>query len=284
MFCHPPAQPESLRWRLQSYTVGVGLPTQHSGEPSGLQRELQPPGPHRGVSAQDAVPSSGCHRVVKADNDLRLRRALLRQHRGDPPRMLVGQVLLLAGGSGAGPRIRWKVPATVVLVEVWPGPRSSAHCLLAGARIRSHSSCSPSMFDQTWNPTHWPLTPLSCTPWCGAFRTAAPPCTWTSSRPTRSAAGRMTRPWTMGDSPPPKGPLPRLPQGAPAVPADSPSWPSLPNSTDILDSEGNFPDTPSPSSRPRGPPPPQPLHPPPGNAGGPPAGVTPTGGYDANPT
>ncbi|CAE7901478.1 GIP [Symbiodinium sp. KB8] len=63
--------------------------------------------------------------VVKADNDLRLRRALLRQHRGDAPQLLVGQrCFYWREAAGPGPRIRWKGPATVVLVESQRGPNT----------------------------------------------------------------------------------------------------------------------------------------------------------------
>ncbi|CAE7846298.1 TY5A [Symbiodinium microadriaticum] len=63
--------------------------------------------------------------VVKADNDLRLRRALLRQHRGEPPKLLVGQrCFYWREAAGPGPRIRWKGPATVVLVESQRGPQT----------------------------------------------------------------------------------------------------------------------------------------------------------------
>ena len=63
--------------------------------------------------------------ATAADNDLRLRRALLRQHRGEPPRLLVGQrCYYWREAAGTGPRIRWKGPATVVLVESQRGPNT----------------------------------------------------------------------------------------------------------------------------------------------------------------
>ena len=56
--------------------------------------------------------------VIKADADLRLRRALLRQHRGEAPLLHVGQrCYYWREAAGPGPRVRWKGPATVVLVE-----------------------------------------------------------------------------------------------------------------------------------------------------------------------
>ena len=76
--------------------------------------------------------------VVKADNDLRLRRALLRQHRGEPPQLLVGQrCYYWREAAGPGPRIRWKGPATVVLVESQRGPDTppSVYWLVHGTAL-----------------------------------------------------------------------------------------------------------------------------------------------------
>ncbi|CAE7942423.1 RE2 [Symbiodinium necroappetens] len=56
--------------------------------------------------------------VIEADSDERLRRALLRKSRVSSTVFQVGQrVFYWRDGSGVGPRVRWKGPATVVMVE-----------------------------------------------------------------------------------------------------------------------------------------------------------------------
>ena len=64
--------------------------------------------------------------VLRADSDLRLRRALLRQHRGEPPALHVGRV---------GPRVRWKGPATVVLIEADASGKPNVYWLVHGTAL-----------------------------------------------------------------------------------------------------------------------------------------------------
>ena len=74
--------------------------------------------------------------VIKADNDHRLRRALLRQHRGDPPPLHVGQrCYYWREAAGVGPRIRWKGPATVVLIESDAQQRPNVYWLIHGSAL-----------------------------------------------------------------------------------------------------------------------------------------------------
>ena len=201
--------------------------------------------------------------VVKADNDLRLRRALLRQHRGNPPRMLVGQKCFYwREAAGTGPRIRWKGPATVVLVESQRGPDHppTVYWLVHGSALiraapehvrpdRGHPG-APHHGAPRAEPRHYRLPGL-----LDLFKT---------NKKRRREDLAHSDDEAMDDDnnnpPPPPGRPSLLPPPSTAA-APSPSWPSLPPSSDIMDSEGRFPDSPSPSSRPPGPPPPQPVHP-----------------------
>ena len=74
--------------------------------------------------------------VIRADADQRLRRALLRQHRGDPPPLHVGQrCYYYRESAGVGPRVRWKGPATVVLVEADSSQRPNIYWLVHGSAL-----------------------------------------------------------------------------------------------------------------------------------------------------
>ena len=60
--------------------------------------------------------------VARASNDDRLRRALLRKYRGNVQQLRIGQRCfyyrdLPQGQSALGPKITWRGPATVVMVE-----------------------------------------------------------------------------------------------------------------------------------------------------------------------
>lgn len=57
--------------------------------------------------------------VIQADNDMRLRRALLRQHQAQQHIYTTGQQVFYwrDAPGGAGPKIRWKGPAVIVMVE-----------------------------------------------------------------------------------------------------------------------------------------------------------------------
>ncbi|CAE7831349.1 unnamed protein product, partial [Symbiodinium microadriaticum] len=202
--------------------------------------------------------------VVKADNDLRLRRALLRQHRGNPPRMVVGQKCFYwREAAGTGPRIRWKGPATVVLVESQRGPEHppTVYWLVHGSALirAAPEHVRPDLESDTLAADTAALHTMvrhvqnrGTTVYLDLFKT---------NKKRRREDLAHSDDEAMDDDndnpPPPPGQPPLLPP-PPSPPASSPTWPSLPNSSDILDSEGNFPDTPSPSSRPRGPPPPRP--------------------------
>ncbi|OLQ01345.1 Copia protein [Symbiodinium microadriaticum] len=194
--------------------------------------------------------------VVKADNDLRLRRALLRQHRGEPPQLLVGQrCYYWREAAGPGPRIRWKGPATVVLVESQRGPDTppSVYWLVHGtALIRAAPEhVRPDLESATLAADTPALHDLvrkvqnrGTTVYVDLFRT-----------------NRKRRRQDLADSdqPPPAGdnldvtPTPELPSML-----DSGEFASPVSTTPTLRSPGG-------TFRPRGPPPPQPL------AGGPPA-------------
>ena len=74
--------------------------------------------------------------VIKADADQRLRWALLRQHRGAPPPLHVGQrCYYYRECAGVGPRVRWKGPATVVLVEADSSQRPNIYWLVHGSAL-----------------------------------------------------------------------------------------------------------------------------------------------------
>ena len=213
--------------------------------------------------------------VVKADNDLRLRRALLRQHRGDPPRLLVGQKCFYwREAAGSGPRIRWKGPATVVLTESQKGPGQTpnVYWLVHGtALIRAAPEhVRPDLESDTLAADTPALHSLvrkvqnrGTTVYVDLFKT---------NRKRRREDIAHSDDEILDDDddqqPPPDGP-----PGRPAPSTDT-TQPSL-HSSSIPDSQGHVPGAPPPSSLPRGPPAPQPVnHPPRGHAGGPPA--TPT--------
>ena len=132
---NPPTGPESLVEALcfvvpqlnQSLSVGGFSPTQwvlgyQPNIPGSLldsdvnYSHLDPTFQHKMQCRARAATA-----VVTADNDLRLRRALRRQHRGNPPQMLVGQKCFYGReAAGTGPRIRWKACCTLRLLPPWP--------------------------------------------------------------------------------------------------------------------------------------------------------------------
>ena len=92
--------------------------------------------PSEAFQAKLASRTTAASSVLKADNDQRLRRALLRQHRGDPLPLHVGQrCFYWREAAGVGPRVRWKGPAVVVLVENDPQSRPSVYWLVHGSAL-----------------------------------------------------------------------------------------------------------------------------------------------------
>ena len=255
---HPPIGPESLVEALsfvvpqlnQTLSVGGFSPTQWV---LGYQPNIPGSLLDTNVNYSHLDPSEAFQHkmecrfraataVVKADNDLRLRRALLRQHRGDPPRFLVGQKCFYwREAAGSGPRIRWKGPAIVVLTEsdTLAADTPALHSLVRKVQNRG------------------------TTVYVDLFKT---------NRKRRREDIAHSDDEILDDDddqqPPPDGP-----PGRPAPSTDT-TLSSL-HSSSILDSQGNAPGAPPPSSLLRGPPAPQPVNQPPrGHAGGPPA--TPT--------
>ena len=73
--------------------------------------------------------------VTKADIDARLRRALLRQHQAQQHTYHTGQEVYYwrDAPGGAGPKIRWKGPATIAMVEQGrAGPTTNTYWLVHG--------------------------------------------------------------------------------------------------------------------------------------------------------
>ena len=80
--------------------------------------------------------SSAAKAIMSADNDERLRRALLRQSRVTSSVFAVGQrVYYYREGTGVGPRIRWRGPAVVTMVEQDSRGRQSVVWLVHGAQL-----------------------------------------------------------------------------------------------------------------------------------------------------
>ena len=224
--------------------------------------------------------------VVKADNDLRLRRALLRQHRGEPPKLLVGQrCFYWREAAGPGPRIRWKGPATVVLVESQRGPQTppTVYWLVHGtALIRAAPEhVRPDLENATLAADTPALHALvrkvqnrGTTVYVDLFRT--------NRKRRREDLADTDQEDTdhEGDNPPddrpPPPPGPTIPAPPPSTsPLDvtpTPELPSMLDSAELASPVSTTPTLRSPGGtfRPRGPPPPQPL------AGGPPAAATPS--------
>ncbi|CAJ1428371.1 unnamed protein product [Effrenium voratum] len=75
-----------------------------------------------------------------ADADARLRRALLRQYRGNSEPLTIGmKVYYWRDAAGTGPKIKWKGPATIVMVETdneTGKPRSSTDPTFSDLRSR----------------------------------------------------------------------------------------------------------------------------------------------------
>ena len=71
-----------------------------------------------GMQAKLTLQKQAAIAVIEADNDARLRRALLRKHQATQYVYHTGQrVLYWRDAPGAGPKLRWKGPATVVMTE-----------------------------------------------------------------------------------------------------------------------------------------------------------------------
>ena len=76
--------------------------------------------------------------VIQADNDMRLRRALLRQHQAQHHTYSTGQQVFYwrDAPGGAGPKIRWKGPAVVVMVEDGrAGPLTNIYWIAHGTTL-----------------------------------------------------------------------------------------------------------------------------------------------------
>ena len=76
--------------------------------------------------------------IIEADNHLRLRRALLRQHQAQQDTYETGQQVFYwrDAPGGAGPKIRWKGPATIVMVEPGKtGPATDTHWIVHGTTL-----------------------------------------------------------------------------------------------------------------------------------------------------
>ena len=76
--------------------------------------------------------------VIEADNDARLRRALLRQHQAVQYTYSTGQLVYYwrDAPGGAGPKIRWKGPATVVMTEPGrTGPSTNTYWITHGSTL-----------------------------------------------------------------------------------------------------------------------------------------------------
>ena len=76
--------------------------------------------------------------VIQADNDARLRRALLRQHQAQQHTYATGQQVFYwrDAPGGAGPKIRWKGPAVIVMVEDGrAGPLTNVYWLAHGTTL-----------------------------------------------------------------------------------------------------------------------------------------------------
>ena len=78
------------------------------------------------------------HAVIEADNDVRLRRALLRQHQANQFVYEVGQQVFYwrDAPGGAGPKLRWRGPAVIVMVEPGKtGPTNNTYWLTHGTTL-----------------------------------------------------------------------------------------------------------------------------------------------------
>ena len=76
--------------------------------------------------------------VIEADNDARIRRALLRQHQAVQYTYSTGQLVYYwrDAPGGAGPKIRWKGPATVVMTEPGrTGPATNTYWITHGSTL-----------------------------------------------------------------------------------------------------------------------------------------------------
>ena len=76
--------------------------------------------------------------VIEADNSARLRRALLRQHQSVQYTYSTGQQVYYwrDAPGGAGPKIRWKGPATVIMTEPGrTGPATNTYWITHGSTL-----------------------------------------------------------------------------------------------------------------------------------------------------
>ena len=151
MLCDPPDQQHHQCPRLQPDTVGYG----HTRCPDGSR-------PH--CNTADTPRSHG---AKAKPAETRLRRALLRQHKAVQYHLLqwkTGRLERCPGG--AGPKIRWKGPATVVMTEPGrTGPATNKYWTTHGSTLlRVSGEHLPIAFalDQpgpahTWFNGLWPL-------------------------------------------------------------------------------------------------------------------------------
>ena len=81
--------------------------------------------------------------MIEADNDARLRRALLRQHQAIQYHYSTGQRVYYwrDAPGGAGPKLRWKGPAVVVMTEPGrTGPTTNTYWVAHGTTLLRVSS------------------------------------------------------------------------------------------------------------------------------------------------
>ena len=134
--------------------------------------------------------------VSQADIDARLRRALLRQHQAQQHTYHTGQQVFYwrDAPGGAGPKIRWKGPATIAMVEPGRAGLASNIYWLAHGTTLIRASAEHLRHDlistHQWTPPPTPLLPLPHEhnkPWT-TFATAAPHSTLTSTKATNANA------------------------------------------------------------------------------------------------
>ena len=93
--------------------------------------------------------------LIKADQDQRLRRALLRRYSGTNVLLQPGQICWYWRDARAADlvKVRWKGPARVILREMMPKESRSS----TGSPIRP--SCFDVLLNMSVPTTEWPLTP-----------------------------------------------------------------------------------------------------------------------------
>ena len=94
--------------------------------------------PSEAMQAKLTLQKQAAIAVIEADNDARLRRALLRQHQAIQYVYHTGQRVFYwrDAPGGAGPKLRWKGPATVVMTEEGrTGPATNTYWVTHGTTL-----------------------------------------------------------------------------------------------------------------------------------------------------